>query len=252
MRAHLKKLERTRHIKFCMAYDLFTIANHGHLVFMVSCTYDPAVYYTNDQQKTTGAKEDIQAKVERPESLHSYKIRRQWCGVTGIHRNKFGMSTRYGSVHKHQVRNSYHTLMLIFHGDSRARQFECGQQKCRNFYCSGCGARVQKVYGFDYCLHCPYTWAATSVMKGPMGRWNYLARSNHELNTKEINEGEAKKELEAQLVEEMHGVQSVPATDLYKWIARSLCTAVNILKPLRHLTTPCPVLFAGLGVAVKQ
>ena len=134
------------------------------------------------------------------------------------------MSTRYGSVHKHQVRNSYHTLMLIFHGDSRARQFECGQQKCRNFYCSGCGARVQKVYGFDYCLHCPYTWAATSVMKGPMGRWNYLARSNHELNTKEINEGEAKKELEAQLVEEMHGVQSVPATDQYKWIAHSLCT----------------------------
>ena len=72
------------------------------------------------------------------------------------------------------------------------------------------------------------------------------------MNTREIYEGEAKKELEAQLVEEMHGVQRVPATDLYKWIARSLCTAVNILKPLRHLTTPCPVLFAGLGVAVKQ
>ena len=68
MGAYLKKLERTRHIKLCRAYDLFTIANHGHLVFMVSCIYDPAVYYTNEyQQKTTGAKEDIQAKVESPE-----------------------------------------------------------------------------------------------------------------------------------------------------------------------------------------
>ena len=44
------------------------------------------------------------------------------------------------------------------------------------------------------------------------------------MNTREIYEGEAKKELEAQLVEEMHGVQRVPATDLYKWIAHSLCT----------------------------
>jgi hypothetical protein len=66
MRARLKKSERTRHIK--MWHDLSTVANHSHLVFMVSCLYDPAIYYTNEEYlKMTNIKEDVQARVESPE-----------------------------------------------------------------------------------------------------------------------------------------------------------------------------------------
>ena len=62
MRMRLKNIERTRH-------DLSTIANHGHLVFMVSCLYDPAIHYTNaEYENLTGCKNvDIRIKVEAPE-----------------------------------------------------------------------------------------------------------------------------------------------------------------------------------------
>jgi hypothetical protein len=65
MRAWLKKFERTRHIK--MWHDLSTFGNHSHLVFMVSCLYDQAKHYTNEEYlKMTNIKEDVQARVESP------------------------------------------------------------------------------------------------------------------------------------------------------------------------------------------
>ena len=137
--------------------------------------------------------------------------------------------------------------MRFFHGDSPARQFECGQQKGGNFYCSGCGARAQTIYEFDYCLHCPYMSFSERqhlVMKGPIGRKNSLAQLNHplhgltkeqlkeELNAREIYEGDSKKELEVLLVEEMHGVQRVPAllyTDATSTMASHHCENYEIL-----------------------
>ena len=67
MRNRLKNIERTRHLKIW--HDLSTIANHGHLVFMVSCLYDPAIHYTNaEYENRTGCKNvDVQMKVETPE-----------------------------------------------------------------------------------------------------------------------------------------------------------------------------------------
>jgi hypothetical protein len=52
-----------------MWHDLSTIANHGHLVFMVSYLYDPAVHYTNEGYRNmTGSENvDIQMKVQTPE-----------------------------------------------------------------------------------------------------------------------------------------------------------------------------------------
>ena len=65
MRARLKKIERTRHVKIW--HDLSTIANHGHLVFMVSCLYDPAIHYSNDEYyRITNMTEDIQTRLETP------------------------------------------------------------------------------------------------------------------------------------------------------------------------------------------
>jgi hypothetical protein len=48
-----------------MWHDLSTVANHSHLVFMVSCLYDPAIHYTNEEYlKMTNIKEDVQTRVE--------------------------------------------------------------------------------------------------------------------------------------------------------------------------------------------
>lgn len=81
--------------------------------------------------------------------------------------------------------NAIRDVMRFFHGDSPARQFECGQQKGGNFYCSGCGAKAQRVYEFDYAFRCPYmslTDRQNLVLKGPVGKQNSLAKNPHPLH----------------------------------------------------------------------
>ena len=53
-------IERTRHLKIW--HDLSTIANRGHLVFMVSSLYELAIDYTNaEYESLTGCKNvDVQ------------------------------------------------------------------------------------------------------------------------------------------------------------------------------------------------
>jgi hypothetical protein len=115
--------------------------------------------------------------------------------------------------------------MRFFHGDSPARELECGQQKGGNYYCSGCGAYAQRVYELDYCFRC--RWMSLSdrqqlMLNGPYGQKNYLAKAYKplqklkkqeliaELNSRRIFEGETKSELEKLLQDEMHGFQRVP------------------------------------------
>jgi ferredoxin-fold anticodon binding domain-containing protein len=40
IKAKLKEISHTQHLKIW--HDLSTLANHGHLIFMVACLYDPA------------------------------------------------------------------------------------------------------------------------------------------------------------------------------------------------------------------
>ena len=47
LRLKFKALSRTRHLKIW--HDLSTVANHSHIVFMISCLYDSAVFYTNEE-----------------------------------------------------------------------------------------------------------------------------------------------------------------------------------------------------------
>ena len=66
MKEKLKSLERTRHLMIW--HDHSTVANHGHLLFMVSVIYDPAFHLTSAEYKTkTGKDIDIQEEVERPQ-----------------------------------------------------------------------------------------------------------------------------------------------------------------------------------------
>ncbi len=65
MKRRLKEMERTRHL--LVWHDLSTVANHSHLVFMATCLYDPATFYTNSEYEAmTGRKINIQSPVESP------------------------------------------------------------------------------------------------------------------------------------------------------------------------------------------
>ena len=60
-----KRLETTRHLMIW--HDLSTVANHSHLVFIVTCLYDPACFYANsDYEHLTERNLNIQANVESP------------------------------------------------------------------------------------------------------------------------------------------------------------------------------------------
>ena len=224
MRARLKKFERTRHIK--MWHDLSTVANHSHLVFMVSCLYDPAIHYTNEEYlKMTNIKEDVQARVESPEV---YIVARS--GSSDAEQLAY-VDTRRECLEDMRSKLTTNSgtdvtdKMIFFHGDSPARELECGQQKGGNYYCSGCGAYAQRVYELDYCFRC--RWMSLSdrqqlMLNGPYGRKNYLEKAYKplqklkkqeliaELNSRGIFEGETKSELEKLLQDEMHGAQRVP------------------------------------------
>lgn len=66
MKEKLKSLERTRHLMIW--HDHSTVANHGHLLFLVSVIYDPAFHLTSAEYKAkTGKNIDIQEEVERPQ-----------------------------------------------------------------------------------------------------------------------------------------------------------------------------------------
>ena len=68
MKERLKVMERTQHLM--MWHDLSTVANHSHLVFMVTCLYDQATFYTGSKYEvTTGRKVNIQSLVEAPSLL---------------------------------------------------------------------------------------------------------------------------------------------------------------------------------------
>ena len=56
---NLMKYERTRSL-----YDGSSLSNHGHLLMMVACLYDPAVFLTDDECKE---KYNMEVNVQKPE-----------------------------------------------------------------------------------------------------------------------------------------------------------------------------------------
>ncbi|CAB4023496.1 Hypothetical predicted protein [Paramuricea clavata] len=218
MRDRLKDIESTRHLK--MWHDLSTIANHGHLVFMVSCLYDLAVHYTTEEyQNLTGNKNiDIQMKVQTPEV---YIVARS--GSSDVEQLSY-IDTRLECLQDMKAKlqtksgNNDTDTMRFFHGDSPARQLEAGQQKRGNFYCSGCGANAQQAYQLDICFSCHYLSLSDRqqiVLAGPLGRKNSLAKSPkpfkklkkdeliRELNARGNYKGDKKNELEKILAEDL-------------------------------------------------
>ena len=225
MRMRVKDLERTRH--FMIWHDLSTVANHSHLVFMVSCLYDPACFYTDAEFEQLNRKRiNIQAKVESPSvyivARSSSSDKEQLCYVDTRLECLEDLSNPVTSTSGIDIND----IMRFFHGDTPARQYECSQQKGGHFYCSICGASANRVYEMDYvfrCSHVSLTDRQNLVLKGPHGKTNSLQKSNkpfkdlkkddfvRELSARGIYEGNAKEELQNFLKEELHGVQRVPA-----------------------------------------
>ena len=225
LKAKLKEISHTRHLKIW--HDLSTVANHGHLIFMVACLYDPALFYTNEEyQRKTKRKVDVQTIIDSPEvyivarssssdlEQLSYVETRLEC----LEEISLPLATEEGE--------EIVDVMRFFHGDNPAQQYECGQQKGDNFYCSVCGVHANRVYELDYsfrCAHISLSERQKLILEGAIARRKTMAGNNkpvyqlkkaellQELNSRKIYEGEKQEELKKLLVDELHGVQRVPA-----------------------------------------
>lgn len=224
-KAQLKQLERMRHI--FVWHDTSTVANHGYMVCLVSCLYDPAFYLTDEEYKAkTGKAINIQRVIEQPQ-LHivarcsssdveqlAYSETRLQC-ITDLKRN---LST----TEKVDVID----IMRFCNADSPARAFETGQQKGGHFFCSTCGTHADMIYNLDHVLNCPLVTIQDrqdAMLKGSIARRNTLKFKpkplsglqrkdlEEELASREVFEGKNKKELENLLAKEMKGKQRVPA-----------------------------------------
>jgi hypothetical protein len=152
MRQKLKSFERTRH--FLVWLDNSTVANSGFLVCLVTCLYDPALFFTDEEYEIKyGKKVDIQRFIEDPE-LHIIAK----CGSSDSEQLLYN-ETRLKCIQ--DLENSlslndieYKDKLRFCHGDMSLRAFEAGQQKGGNYFCSTCGIHCDMTYELDHALNC--------------------------------------------------------------------------------------------------
>ena len=153
MRKKLERFSRTRHLQIW--HDHSTLANSGHILFTISCLYDPALYLTDDEYlHITGKKVNIQAVIEKPQV---YIVAR--CKSCDVEQLAY-VDTRVCCLQNLQknleMSNGVQVkdVMRFFHGDSPAQEFESGQQKGGYYYCSGCAGHSDMVYDLEYSFRC--------------------------------------------------------------------------------------------------
>ena len=123
----LMKYERTRSLS--LWHDGSTLSNHGHLLMMVACLYDPAVFLTDDECKEKPNMEvNIQSEVEKPELYILAQCQ--------SNDNKLLYSEEQikvlSEINTPITSNNYvliNNVMRIFKSDYPAAQLEAGHQK---------------------------------------------------------------------------------------------------------------------------
>jgi len=177
MKDKLIYLERTRNLIVWL--DNSTVANHGYLVCLVTCLYDPAVFLTNDEYKIkTGKNIRIQKVVEQPE-IHF--IAR--CGSSDQEQLLYS-ETRLQCIQGLTTSTSlddstiqYNDILRFCHGDNPLRAFEAGQQKGGNYFCSACGIHCDMVAELDHAMNRnleTLQTKQTSILKGTVSKHNSL------------------------------------------------------------------------------
>ena len=145
----LIKFQRTRHLMIWG--DNSTILDHGHILYLTQCLYDPAFFYTPEEMKARGFGDvDVAAIVERP---HLYILGR--CGSKEVEQLAY-VDIRQECLDylPYQVETSdgvkVNDVMRFFHGDGPEQQFESGEQRGGNAGCSGCSGDSRRYHDPTY------------------------------------------------------------------------------------------------------
>ncbi|XP_057299871.1 uncharacterized protein LOC130630393 [Hydractinia symbiolongicarpus] len=218
----LKCFERRRHLMFW--HDGSSIASHSHVLMLVACMYDPALFLTDDEyMKNTKTKINVQAVIEKPEF---YILAR--CPATDQQLLYSNERCKDIIEMRKSVGHGITDVMRFFKGDSPAAAFEVGQQKGGNFFCHSCSVHADCVSSLvhtfkqqhlslqDRVSHALSSVESCNKLKsGAVKLHNGLKK--HEL-INELHQRKIKfscdlptKELNNLLQEEMHGIQRLPA-----------------------------------------
>lgn len=226
MRKKLKELERTRHLMVWL--DNSTVANSGYLVCLVTCLYDPAVFYTTEEYKEAfGKTVNIQKIIEEPEIHFIAKCGSSDCELLLYSEERMRCISELKINCIDQVKNiEYVDKMRFCHGDMPLRAFECGHQKGGNFFCSACGIHCDMTYHLDHALDITFESLEKKqnvILQGAVAARRSRAKKpkpfkdlsigeiKEELGSRGIYDGNTKKELEDLLTEHLQGKQRVPA-----------------------------------------
>ena len=224
MKLRLTSYETTRHLMIWL--DNSTVANHGYLLCLVTCLYDPAVFYTDEEYKALKGKDvDIQKEIEKPEVHFIARC------SSGDEEQLTYSETRLECVQ--QLKSSikigdveYEDKMRFFHGDNPARAHEAGQQKGGNYFCSTCEVHSIMTDDVTHILNCKIVTLEErqeSIMSGKISLHNSKVQKTkplsglkkheleQELASRGIYDGGRKDELQSLLNKEMRGKQRVPA-----------------------------------------
>ena len=148
----LKKFERTRNLMFW--HDGSTISNHSHILVMVSCLYDPAIFLTDEEySKSNGVLANLQAIVEKP---FLYILARS----PSTDQQLLYSDERSADILK--IKKAIQTTdgiriydtVRAFKGDHPASQFEAGQQKGGNYACHGCCINSHCIKSIPHSFKC--------------------------------------------------------------------------------------------------
>lgn len=227
MRNKLERLQRQRHL--IVWHDHSTVANHGYLVFMVACIYDPAFYLTSKEYfEKTGLKVDIQSVVEKPEIYIVGRCKSsdaEQLGYIGTRCDCLrGLANHIDNGPGVPVTD----LMRFFKGDGPAIAFETGQQKGGHYFCSVCGMHAIMSPALDYVFRCKHVSLGDKqekITNTSLGKNNPNLKRPHPLKhlTKneliieltarnlEFREDNNKLDLEKKMEHHHQGVQRVPA-----------------------------------------
>ena len=148
LKAQLKSMNRTRHLKIW--HDHSTISGHNHLLVTVACVYDPAFYHTPEE---VGGK-DVQTIIERPEihilgrsgsSLQDQALFNN-CRLECIQELSTPLHTTTGI----QVIDT----LRFFHGDGPAQQYEAGNSFGGTYPCVQCGVASEEMSELECAYKC--------------------------------------------------------------------------------------------------
>ena len=221
----IKQYQRTRYLM--LWHDGSSVANHSHLMMMVSCIYDTCSFLTDEEyQKTFGRNVNIQSIVEKAFMYILARCPSKDQQLLYIEERLNDIKELSSPLEIDNI--PIFDIMRVFKGDNPASQFEVGHQKNGDYFCWQCPLNAQLLPNIVHSLSLLVLSLqdrinivrATSISKNKINRKEvnlYKNLKKHEL-VQELHERNIsftctsnQKELQDLLNKQMHDIKRLPS-----------------------------------------